>query len=130
MDADLTCRACGHKHTQADWEYQAGHCHACGAPLAIPDNDPSYAQWVTGPKSKAAIELEQAAEIAKRSEPDPGPLPPPTPPTNGAPVVAEEPHEEDEEENEPEPEGVQIPDDIQVTETGKLKHRKRTRRKS
>lgn len=120
---ELTCRACGHRHTQADWEYQAGHCHACGAPLEMPHDDPSYAQWVTGPKSKAAIELDRAAEIAKRSEPDPGPLPAP----NGTPVVAEVAEEEEEEPDpyEPEPTEVQIPDDIQVTDAGKLKRRRR-----
>jgi len=123
---DLTCRACGHRHTQADWEYQAGHCHACGAPLEIPHDDPSYAQWITGPKSKAAIELDQAAEIENRSTPDPGPLP------DGAPIVTEEEEdEEDEEDDEPEheepeehepeqDEGVHVPEEIQVDETGRL----------
>ena len=121
---DLTCRACGHKHTQADWEYQAGHCHACGAPLEIPHDDPSYAQWVTGPKSKAAVDLERAAALQAISEPDPGPLPPPGPDPSQIPddddeSDDDEDDEDDEDDPVPEPQ-LKIPDDVKVDQRGKV----------
>ena len=63
----LMCTVCGHAHSQEDWAYQSGFCHACGAKLEIPDPVPAgqdFTGWTAGPHPYQGLLLERAEAVA------------------------------------------------------------------